>query len=257
MLRQAELVEGAAPAKKEHYAFIIPSYREDPELLGETLMHLAIHTEAKKKYLVFLAMEAHEDGSVEKAQALIAKYSKYFKVMSFSHHTIREFEQKGKASNVSWCAEHLEEHEFKKHGINPNDVFLTIIDADSWVPEIYISEVQERIDASHDNKYKTIFMPGQMYTRNNLEVPISTRVYDLGHGCIHFANMVGVFAATFPLSNYTLSFNLIKRIGFWDTCPDAIGEDFHTTLTEMSGLSMCTFPSTRSMSKLETDTGLT
>lgn len=33
-----------------------------------------------------------------------------------------------------------------------------------------------------------------------------------------------------PLSNYSLSFNLIKRIGFWDTCPDAIGEDFHTTI---------------------------
>lgn len=39
--------------------------------------------------------------------------------------------------------------------------------------------------------------------------------------------MLGI---TFPLSNYTLSYNLIKRIGFWDTCPDAIGEDFHTTL---------------------------
>lgn len=22
----------------------------------------------------------------------------------------------------------------------------------------------------------------------------------------------------------------MKRIGFWDTCPDAIGEDFHTTM---------------------------
>ena len=35
---------------------------------------------------------------------------------------------------------------------------------------------------------------------------------------------------SFPLSSYTLSFNLIKKIGFWDTCPDAIGEDYHTTI---------------------------
>ncbi len=67
-------------------------------------MHLAIHSEAKKRYLVFLAMEAHEEGSAEKAQQLIAKYGQYFKVMSFSHHKMREYEQKGKASNVSWCA---------------------------------------------------------------------------------------------------------------------------------------------------------
>ena len=32
----------------------------------------------------------------------------------------------------------------------------------------------------------------------------------------------------FPISNYSISYNLIKRIGFWDTCQDAIGEDFHT-----------------------------
>lgn len=150
--------------------------------------------------------------------------------MSYSHHKIREFEQKGKASNVSWCAENLEEHEFKKHNIDPNDVFLTIIDADSWVPEIYIAEVQERIEANYDLRYKTIFEPAQMYTRNSEEVPITTRNYDISHGALHFANLVGSFEASFPLSNYTLSFNLIKRIGFWDTCPDAIGEDFHTTI---------------------------
>jgi hypothetical protein len=34
MLRQAEQVEGTSSAKKEYYAFIIPSYKEDPELLG-------------------------------------------------------------------------------------------------------------------------------------------------------------------------------------------------------------------------------
>jgi hypothetical protein len=72
-------------------------------------MHLAIHSEAKKRYMIFLAMEAHEEGSIEKAEKLIAAYSKYFKLMSFSHHSVREYEQKGKASNVSWCAENLEE----------------------------------------------------------------------------------------------------------------------------------------------------
>lgn len=60
-------------------------------MLGETLMHLAVHSDAKKKYMVFLAMEAHEDKSEQKAQELIANYSKYFKLMSYSHHVIREF----------------------------------------------------------------------------------------------------------------------------------------------------------------------
>lgn len=37
-------------------------------------------------------------------------------------------------------------------------------------------------------------------------------------------------AITFPLSNYTANYSLFRRIGFWDTCADAIGEDCHTTM---------------------------
>jgi len=42
--------------------------------------------------------------------------------------------------------------------------------------------------------------------------------------------MVSIFDAGFPLSNYSLTYSLSKKIGFWDTVPDAIGEDFHTTM---------------------------
>lgn len=48
------------------------------------------------------------------------------------------------------------------------------------------------------------------------------------HSAMHYGNLQSLFDITFSLSNYTLSFNLIKRIGFWDTCADAIGEDYHT-----------------------------
>lgn len=97
------------------------------------------------------------------------------------------------------------------------------MDADSWAPEIYIAELQERIEREHDLRYKTIFAPAQMFTRNHLEVPVFTRMCDVSHSGIQFTNLVSSFGMSFPISNYTLSFNLIKRIGFWDTCADAIG----------------------------------
>ena len=56
-----------------------------------------------------------------------------------------------------------------------------------------------------------------------------TRTYDLIHGGMHNNNLFSLFKVSFSLSNYSLSFNLIKRIGWWDTCADAIGEDFHTS----------------------------
>ena len=62
-----------------------------------------------------------------------------------------------------------------------------------------------------------------------MEVPVFTRVYDHTHSLAQLSNMSSPFNLIFPISNYTISYNLIKRIGFWDTCADAIGEDFHTT----------------------------
>ncbi len=45
--------------------------------------------------------------------------------------------------------------------------------------------------------------------------------------------MFSCYDLTYSLSNYTLSYNLVKRIGFWDTCADAIGEDFHTMIKSL------------------------
>ena len=90
-----------------YYGFIIPNYKEDVEMLSETLDVLAAHKRAKDRYLIFMAMEAHEEGSDEKGEELKRRFKDKFRVVEYTRHEVREHEQKGKASNVSWCAEHL------------------------------------------------------------------------------------------------------------------------------------------------------
>lgn len=68
-----------------------------------------------------------------------------------------------------------------------------------------------------------IYQPPQIFTRNNLEVPAITRVSDMVHSAAQLGYLYSFIDLHFPLSNYTLSYNLIKKIGFWDTCEDAIG----------------------------------
>ena len=72
-----------------------------------------------------------------------------------------------------------------------------------------------------------MFCPPQIFTRNHLEVPVFNRIYDMMHSLVHLSSLVA-FYFSFPLSNYSISYLLVERIGFWDTNPDAIGEDFHT-----------------------------
>ena len=42
------------------------------------------------------------------------------------------------------------------------------------------------------------------------------------HSLAQLSNLVAV-KFRFPLSNYTVSYNLMKNIEWWDTCADAIG----------------------------------
>ena len=77
---------------------------------------------------------------------------------------------------------------------------------------------------------RTIYQPAQLFTRNHMEVPMISRTYDQSHSAIHYSNVSSFTDIAASLSNYTLSFNLIKKIGFWDTCADAIGQDLHTVL---------------------------
>ena len=56
------------------------------------------------------------------------------------------------------------------------------------------------------------------------------RVCDQFLSHLQFGNLESPFDVIIPVSNYTSSYKLIKSIGFWDTCADAIAEDWHFLL---------------------------
>ena len=95
---------------------------------------------------------------------------------------------------------------------------------------MYVLWVDRLLKLSPEHRYTTIYQPCQIFTRNHLEVPLLTRTYDQSHSLVHFCNLASCFHASFPLSNYSMSMALIQQVGFWDTGPDAIGEDFHMTI---------------------------
>jgi hypothetical protein len=212
--------------------FVFPNCKEPLELLAETIEQVAKHSWAKQKYAFFLAMEAHEENSDKKAEELIRRFKHRFLHMGYTVHVLREHEQKWKASNASWCVEHLDEIYFRPYNIDKDKVLITVPDADSWVPEIYIHEVERHyLDPSnYPHRFDNIYCPNQIFMNNNLQVPLLNRTLDDLHAAFHSANMISVLDLCFPLSNYTFSYNLIKEIDYWDTCTDTIADDYHTIL---------------------------
>jgi hypothetical protein len=49
-----------------------------------------------------------------------------------------------------------------------------------------------------------------------MEVPVVNRVFDLMASTTNSAYAFSFIGYGFAVSNYTFSFNLIKRIGYWD-----------------------------------------
>lgn len=52
--------------------------------------------------------------------------------------------------------------------IHPDSLFLTIIDADSWAPNIYFDVIDEHIKENYEDRFRYIYQPTQIFTRNHL-----------------------------------------------------------------------------------------
>ena len=62
------------------------------------------------------------------------KFRDRFRYVGYTVHKLRPHEQKWKASNATWCVEHLPSVLFEPNGIQADNVIVTVPDADSWVP---------------------------------------------------------------------------------------------------------------------------
>ena len=69
-----------------YHAIMIPNYKEDMNVLKDTLSVLATHLRAKETYFVYLAMEKHEQGSDIKAQKIINEFKSKFRQIDYTCH---------------------------------------------------------------------------------------------------------------------------------------------------------------------------
>jgi len=63
-----------------------------------------------------------------------------------------------------------------------------------------------------------------------MDTPFICRVIDEFFSYTHLGNLVSVCDVIFPVSNFTVSYNLIKNVGFWDTSIEAIADENHFLL---------------------------
>jgi hypothetical protein len=207
------------------HIIVIPAYKEELEILRETLNVLGSHVQTRDQYLICLAMECREVGSEQKAVQLKMEYQEMFGLIEYSMHPVIAGEAPGKSSNVNWAARYMAaKFDAKEHARQ----VITIIDSDTCLAQDYFQMVAERFMAVPLGvRSKMMFCVPIIFDRNAHEVPIFVRIVDILWGQAGLSTNYPTSDIKIPTSVYGISMQLANAVGFWDTGPEAIGEDMH------------------------------
>ncbi|KAI1621473.1 hypothetical protein EDD37DRAFT_652837 [Exophiala viscosa] len=227
--------DGAKHTGRVIMAIVLPSYKEDIEILETSLRVLASHSMAKASYDIFLAMEERDPNGVNVAKSLLQLFSGSFRGIQYTQHPANlPGEAPGKSSNVSWAAREIE-HKYVMEADWPS-VLITVMDSDTHILNQYFEFVLEqhllkrREEASTD---MTLYMPPIVFDRNAHKVPRLVRMADLmwcGAGLSTYARRTTATTVAIPTAAYTMPLPLICLAEGWDTGSEAIGEDRHMML---------------------------
>ena len=210
------------------HVVVIPTYKESVAKLAATLSKLAESDEAREQLFVVLAMEEAEPGCRRKALHLHREFGESFAGMFATFHPANiPGEVRGKSSNESWAARHIERRLVEEMGYDIDHLTITSCDADTLFHPHYFSCLAYKF-ATHPQRYRRFWQAPVLYYNNVWDVPAPLRIPNGLGGLNHLARLVRKHRVLFPQSTYSLSFRMAREAGYWDV--DVVPEDWHMFL---------------------------
>ena len=205
-----------------NHVAIIPNYTESVDKLRTTVASIASQTFPTKNIFVILAMEKREKNGEEKANTLIKEFKNVFGGIFATYHPDVVDEVKGKSSNQAFASKIAYNKLVKKSIININYATVSSVDADSVFDRQYFAYLS--YEFLNDPKPHVKFWQSAIVFHNNIwKVPSPTRIICFFGSLWRMAVLIQK-DRLISNSTYSLSFALLRNIGFWDT--DVIPEDY-------------------------------
>jgi len=205
------------------HVVIVCSYKEPYDVLGRTFSSLAGQRGLRQPPIVVFAAEARDPSWRASFEQLRQAYGHRLKQLWWSEHVLVEDEIAGKAANENFAAREVFRILVEEHGLNPFEVMLSIVDADSVLSPTYLAHVEAAFRAQPDGRRLVYNGPLNVY-RNFAEGCLSVQCLELAR--CHQDTFHSPFTVPYPFSNYSLTLGFAAEIGFWT--PDVMPEDIHT-----------------------------
>lgn len=207
---------------KMSHVIIVPTYQESIQKLRETIDSIKAQTFPLRRLYVFIAFEAREEGAKEKAKKLEKEYQDAFGGFYSTFHSDDPSEVKGKSSNQAYTAKYAEKILVEQNIIDINYSTISSTDADCIFDRQLFAYISYKF-LTAKNPYYLFYQSATVYYNNFWQVPTFTRIIAF-FGSLWRISLLVQNLKLITHSTYSLSFKLLKDIGYWDT--DVIPEDY-------------------------------
>jgi hypothetical protein len=206
---------------------VIPNYRESEEELARTLDSLAAQPNAAQ-LVIALAMEERETGAQRKAARLLLAYREHFgDIFATFHPAGIPGETPGKGSNEAWAARQAYSRLITSGCHDLARYTITSCDADAVFDPHHFEALNYLFLTARD-RHRTFWQPAIFNSNNIWDIPAPLRLPDGLSGVNRVANLVLPGSVKFPTSCYSLSWQMLTQVDYWDE--EVIPEDWHIYL---------------------------
>lgn len=217
-----EKAEQMTHFSKMTHVLIITNYQESTAKLRDTLTSLATQTFPTKQIYVVLAMEQREKAAAERGTILTHEFKHIFGDIFATFHPDIEGEVKGKSSNQSYAAKQAYKKLIETGKIDINYATISSVDADSIFDKQFCAYLAYKF-LTDPQPYNKFWQSANVNYNNFWTVPAPIRVTSFFSSLSRTAQLIQGESLMIN-STYTLSFKMLKDIGYWDT--DVIPEDY-------------------------------
>ncbi|HVZ58221.1 MAG TPA: glycosyltransferase family 2 protein [Patescibacteria group bacterium] len=207
---------------KINHVLIVLSYKESLSKIRLTVDNLTRQTLPLKKLHVVLAMEEREAEAPEKANELMKEFKNSFGSIFATYHTDAPGEVKGKSSNEAFAGKAAYQKLFVEGNLDIDYATVSSVDVDSIFDKQFFACLTYKF-LTDAKRYHKFWQSAGVFYSNIWLVPAPVRILSF-FGSLWRTSMLVQGDKLITQSTYSLSFKMLRDIGFWDA--DVIPEDY-------------------------------
>ena len=161
------------------HVVLYPTYREDPQVLIDSLNALKACVYPHGKFIVVLAGEEREIGSRDKLQRIKAMFDDVFgDILIKVHPKNVPGEIPSKGANATYASRQVKEY-FAVRNISVDKVIISCFDADTCPDKNYFSCLTYHF-ITNPHRHRISYQPFPIYNNNIYTAPALARVLEIG-----------------------------------------------------------------------------